>query len=55
MSEYEDARDRCREGSKKQTSIFQPEYDGGHNSRIGERSDGPTHETHSVPTPILSE
>ena len=39
MPEHEDARDRCREGGKKQTSILQPEYDGGHNSRIGEHPD----------------
>ena len=41
MSKHEDARDRCRQGGKKQTSILQPEYDGGHNPRIGEHPDDP--------------
>ena len=33
MSEYEDARGSCRQGSEEQTRVFQPEYDGGHDSR----------------------
>jgi hypothetical protein len=35
MSKYENSRNCGGEGSKKQASLFQPEYDGSHNLRIG--------------------
>jgi len=50
MSEHEDARNCRREGCKKQTRILQPEYDGGHNPRIGGCPEGPVRKTLSIST-----
>lgn len=42
MSEYEDQRNRRRQGRQEQASILQSKYDGGHHSRIGTPSLSPS-------------
>jgi hypothetical protein len=54
VPEHEDARNRRREGGKKQTSILQPKYDGGHNPRISECAEGPAREAPSIFIPPCS-